>query len=407
MVERLKADVLVVGAGPAGSATARLLAQQGWDVLLADRARFPRPKTCGDGLTPRCVQALERQGLLAQLLEAGYPRVEGTHLVAPAGHHWRAPFAEYAGRLPSYGLVVPRSELDECLRQQAMEAGVRFLEGFHAQAPLRQNGQVTGLQGVLDGETAVIQARITLAATGASIGLPRALGVLERLPPMVHAVRAYYEGVEGLNGDFEFHFRREIPSGYAWIFPSTGGKANVGVGIFPQTLRPKSDKRPKQLLEDFLDQPDMRQRFRNARIVGHMQAYPLRTNYPESPVQGPGFLLVGEAAGLVNPVTGEGIDLALESGEIAAEVAGKALRHDDVSARGLRGYERALKRRFGPWFNGIRVIQPMVMGPRALNILIAKSKRWPALGRTVVGIILGTASPWLAFSPRTWWYVLR
>jgi flavin-dependent dehydrogenase len=137
-----------------------------------------------------------------------------------------------------------------------------------------------------------------------------------------------------------------------------------------------------------------------------MKAYPLRTNYPESPVHGPGFLLVGEAAGLVNPVTGEGIDLALESGEIAADVAGKALRSGDVSARGLRGYERALKQEFGHWFRGIRVIQPMVMGPRALNILISKAKRWPGMAKTVGGIILGTASPWLSFSPRTWWYIL-
>ena len=375
-------------------------------MLLADRARFPRPKTCGDGLTPRCVQALQRQGLLPQLLEAGYPRVEGTHLVAPAGHHWRAPFAEYAGRLPGYGLVVPRSELDEWLRQQAVDAGARFLEGFHAQAPLRRDGQVTGLQGVLDGEIAVIHARITVAATGAGIGLPRALGVMERLPPMVHAVRAYFEGVEGLDGAFELHFRREIAPGYAWIFPSTEGRANVGVAIFPLPRRGRSDQSPKQLLGAFLDQPDMRQRFRNAHMVGPMEAYPLRTNYPDSPVHGPGFLLVGEAAGLVNPVTGEGIDLALESGEIAAVTAGRALRRGDVSARGLRRYERALKRRFGPWFGGIRRIQPKVMRPRALNILIAKSKRRPGLGRTVIGIILGTESPWLAISPLTWWYIL-
>jgi len=120
----------------------------------------------------------------------------------------------------------------------------------------------------------------------------------------------------------------------------------------------------------------------------------------------PCFLLVGEAAGLVNPVTGEGIDLALESGEIAATVTGEALRRGDVSARGLQGYERALKRRFGLWFGGIRRIHSKVMAPGALNILIAKSKRWPGLGRTVMGIILGTASPWLAFSPLTWWYIL-
>ena len=145
----------------------------------------------------------------------------------------------------------------------------------------------------------------------------------------------------------------------------------------------------------------MRQRFRNARLVGQVQAYPLRTGYPDSPVCGPGFLLAGEAAGLVNPITGEGIDLALESGEIAAAAAGDALPQGDVSARALRRYERALHRQFARWFVGMRRMAPWVMRPQALNILVTKAARWPELGRTIVGIILGTTSPWLAFSPRT------
>ena len=406
MTERLDADVVVAGAGPAGSTTARLLAQQGWDVLLVDRARFPRLKTCGDGLTPRCVSALQRLDLLPQLLEAGYPQVEGARMVAPNGHEWHACFAEYAPHLPGYGLVVPRSELDELLRQRAVGAGVRFLENFHAQAALRSNGQVTGLQGLRDGSVQTIHARLTVAATGASIGLPRALGVLSRVPPMVRAARAYYEGVEGLGCEFEFHFRPEVAPGYAWVFPSPGGKANVGVGLFPQSAGYAHDSNPKQVLQRFLERRDIRRRFRDARLLGRLEAYPLRTDYPNSPVCGPGFLLVGEAAGLVNPVTGEGIDFALESGEIAARAAGEALRRGDVSLRGLRAYERALRRSFRPWFAAIRRVQPRVMQQRRLSALIAKSRRQPRLGRTVVSIIMGTASPWLAFSPLTWWYIL-
>jgi geranylgeranyl reductase family protein len=406
MSERLDADVAVVGAGPAGSTTARLLAQQGWDVLLVDRERFPRSKTCGDGLTPRCVADLQRLDLLPQLLEAGYPRVKGARMVAPNGHDWRPRFAEYVPRLPAYGLVVPRSELDERLRQRAVDAGVRFLDGYHAREVLRADGRVTGLQGVLDGNIRTIHARLTVAATGASVGLLRVLGALHKLPTMVRAARAYFDGVEGLDGDFEFHFRREITAGYAWIFPSPGGRANVGVGLFPRLGGGTGGRSPKQTLHAFLDRPDVRRRFRHARMVSPLEAFPLRTDFPCSPVCGSGFLFVGEAAGLVSPVTGEGISFALESGEIAAAAASKALRRDDLSLRGLRAYERALWRRFGPWFAAIRRIQPRVMQARPLNVLIHKARHRARLGRTVVGIIMGTTSPWLAFSPLTWWQIL-
>ena len=310
--------------------------------------------------------------------------------------------------------MVPRLELDEWLRQQAVDSGVRFLSGFHSQAALMKNGRVTGLQGLLNGDVQTIHARVTIAATGAAVGMPRALGIIERLPPMVLAVRAYFEGVEGLEAEFEFHFRREIAPGYAWIFPAPNGKANVGVGLFPYDDRPKGKRSPsrgprraaKQALYEFLGQPDMQRRFRNARMVGRLEAYPLRTDYPDSPVSGAGFLVTGEAAGLVSPVTGEGIDLAMESGEMAAAVVGDALRRGDVSARGLQPYDRRMRKRFGRWFRGTRLIQPVVMKPRALNTLIAKSRRWPGLGKTVVGILLGTVSPWLAFSPLTWGYLL-
>ncbi|MGC8780039.1 MAG: hypothetical protein ACP5UQ_04150, partial [Anaerolineae bacterium] len=125
-------------------------------------------------------------------------------------------------------------------------------------------------------------------------------------------------------------------------------------------------------------------------------------DFPRCRTVGDGFLVIGEAAGLVNPVTGEGIDLAMESAELAAEAISTALAAGDVTAVGLRCYERDLRAHYGAFFRGVRVLLRLATGPRALNILIRKAPRRPALARAIAGINLGVASPWLAFSPQTW-----
>jgi len=400
-----RAEVLVVGAGPAGSTAAYLLARQGRDVLLVDRARFPRPKTCGDGLTPRAVATLERLGLLETVLEAAPARIEGARLVAPGGHEWQARFSDYALRLPSYGLTLPRAELDNRLLQRAIEAGARFTGGFRAQAPLKDNGQPSGVRGNVDGTELELHAPLTIVATGASITLPRAFGVVQQMPAVVQTIRAYYDGVTGLNGQFEFHFRPELSPGYAWIFPGPEGRANVGLWLLPTGEQRGNLKR---MLQEFVELPEMAPRFAGATAVGPARGFPLRTDYLKGRVAGPGFLLVGEAAGLGNPITGEGIEMALESAEIAAQaIVGTQLSAAQTGKAIPKRYERAVKRKYGSWFYGIQRIHGIVTKPSALDTLIAKGDRWRPLGKMIFRVILGTGSPMLALSPLTWWYLLR
>ncbi len=398
------ADVVVVGAGPAGSTVAGLLARRGWHVVLADRAAFPREKTCGDGLTPRAVSALQRLGVLPELEKAGFLKVSGARLVSPTGETWRLRFAEYDFGFPPYGLIVPRYRLDAQLLAWAVAGGAQFLPETEVTGPFREAAvrPVAGVVGDRDGQRVVIRARATVLAVGARIGLLRAFGLLAQMPPGINAIRGYFEGVADLSTEFEFYFERDLLPGYAWVFPLADGRANVGLGVFGRDgTRNQSNLR--RLLAGFMQRWP---RLREARPVAPLRGFPLRIDYPSSPVGGEGFLLAGEALGLVNPVTGEGIDLALESGELAAQAIDVTLRLGRGAHDIVRLYRRMLDRRYKGFFLGTRLLLRLAMRPRSLDVLIRKGREKPRLGRLIAGINMGVASPWLAFAPRTWWEIL-
>ena len=382
------------------------LARLGWDVLLLDRADFPREKVCGDGLTPRAVHTLRALDLEPPIAERAYP-IDAARLYASPRADFTLPFRPYVAPLPPRGYVLPRLTLDDVLREHALSAGAQFLPGMRVTAFLRRDGRVVGVRGQhAAGQSFEREARLVILATGASIALLKALGLVRRPPHEVRAVRGYWRGVRHLQPRFEFFFVPDVAPGYAWMFPISADTANIGVGLFaPPGSTPRN---ARHVLEHFLRQHDeMRRRLGTAEQVGEIKGYPIRTDFPSHPVHGPGYLIVGEAAGLVNPVTGEGIDLAMESGVLAAEAAHAALSRGDVSAAGLRPYERVLKRRFARTFRGLRLLRSRVMRPRALDILIRRAHRHPGMARRIMGITLGTVSPYTAFLPSTWWWILR
>ncbi len=224
------------------------------------------------------------------------------------------------------------------------------------------------------------------------------------MPPVILAARGYYSGVSGLEEALEFYFQREMLPGYAWIFPLGDGRANVGVGIFPKN----QSSTPQRMLADFVRSSPAADRFRNAHLEGKIKGYPLRTDYPLYDAHGDGYILLGESLGLVNPVSGEGIDLALESAEIAAPVVLKALERGRADARALKEYDRRLRRRFEGYFRGMRVLRDRAMVPTALDSLIRRSAQDRDLARTVTGINLGVVSPWVVIKkPGLMWRVLR
>ena len=372
-------DAVVVGAGPGGSATAHLLTRRGLDVLLVDKFAFPRDKTCGDGLTPRALRVLEKLGLLDELRRFGQP-IHGYDVFAPNGQATRAPLSE-----TQTALVVPRRQLDEVIRRRAVDSGARFMSAVDV---TRVEPTADGVRLHTSGEP--IDARLGILAIGASTKVLLRSGILRRPPRAMLAVRAYYAGVRDPGDRFALRFDHVPLPGYGWVFPVAGGLLNVGVGFLPRwwhrlTARAAFDR--------FVASPPMQARLAGAQLAGPVRGYPIRVDFLQARTYGPRTLLVGEAAGLVNPLTGEGIDYALESAEIAAEHAASLLAADDTSLERIRGYDRALRDRFERLFRFCVQVRDWYCLPPLLDLLVASANRRPELRRLLTEVVLGERQP--------------
>jgi geranylgeranyl reductase family protein len=314
------ADVLVAGGGPAGVAAAITAARAGRRVVLADKARFPRDKTCGDGLTAMALRLLETLGVNVPSLP-GYQPVTTTVIVDPSGRHILLPHpgdGHHAG-------VVRRTELDAALLARAREAGVDVREGATVSGAETCRGGMTVRLG-----DATVRAPWVVAADGhwstlrrsASPDRARDLGEW-------HAVRQYFDGVSDRR--LWVIFDRALLPGYAWVFPLPGGAANVGYGVLRSG---RSGAALRELWPRVLALPALRAVLgADARPAGPMRAWPIPTRYaPERLVAGR-TLFAGDAAGVVDPLTGEGIAQALESGRLAARAIVAGGCPADVGAR--------------------------------------------------------------------------
>jgi menaquinone-9 beta-reductase len=384
---RGRCDVAVVGAGPGGSAAAHYLAQGGLAVTLVDRAAFPRDKTCGDGLTPRAVAILHDMGVLPALLSAGQP-ISAVDVFAPGGHATAASISPVAGA-PVPMLVVPRLTLDDLVRRRAMHSGAHF-EGQVWVTGLQQTGGGVTVHGSGPEGHVAIAARAAVIATGAATALPASLGLVPAAPRRMLAGRAYYARTAGPAERIQLRFDDVPLPGYGWLFPTSATSANVGVGYFPSASGAR--RRPqttKAAFDRFVAARGMAPRIGGARRLGPMRGYPLRTDFPDVRTFGDRVLLVGEAAGLVNPLTGEGIDYALESGQLAADVLTGAFRGAGLTQAALAGYDRGLRARFERLFTLCRRVREVSMHPVLLNRLVRLAARRDDLQRMLVDVVLG------------------
>ncbi|MCW2542795.1 MAG: geranylgeranyl reductase [Frankiales bacterium] len=393
------ADVIVVGAGPGGSAAAHALAQAGLDVLLLEKTAFPREKVCGDGLTPRAVKTLVDMGIDTSPAN-GFIHNFGLRIIG-GGVKLELPWPELAS-YPSYGLVRPRLDFDDLLALHAQKAGARLQTLTNVSGPVVENGRVVGVTAKVgpDKVPATYRAPITVACDGVSARLAIARGINKRDDrPMGVAVRRYYESPRHDDDMLESWLELRTPSGdllpgYGWVFGVGDGTSNVGLGIL-NTTKAWQETNYKDLMARWTSSMPPEWQYDEEHAVGPIRGAALPMGFNRQPHYANGMLLVGDAAGAVNPFNGEGIAYALESGRLAAEVAVQALSRPEGTQReqALQAYPQAMKARYGGYFTLGRVFVSLIGNPQVMKVATRYGLPRPLLMKFTLKLLANLTDP--------------
>lgn len=397
------ADVIVVGAGPAGSATAYYLARTGLDVLLLEKSTFPRDKVCGDGLTPRAVAELIRMGVPTPESE-GWIRNWGLRTYG-GGHRIEIPWPELS-EMPSYGLAKARTGFDETLARHAVAGGARLVEGAAVTGPVRheRSGRIQGVttrtvdaKGRRTGEECTYRARIVVDAGGVSARLATTMGIEKNHNrPMGVAIRTYFKTPRHDDPMMESHLelwdgepgKSNLQPGYGWIFALGDGTANVGLGSLSSTAKPtKLDY--KGLFAQWMRNAPPEWEFTPENQVGELRSAALPMAFNRKPHYSQGLLLVGDSGGMVSPFNGEGIAYALQSGRVAADVVSQALARPTPYAmeKALVTYPKILDEELGGYFTLGQGFARLIERPEIMRACVKYGLPRPVLMQFVMKLL--------------------
>jgi menaquinone-9 beta-reductase len=403
------ADVIVVGAGPAGSTAAHYLARNGLDVLLLEKTAFPREKVCGDGLTPRAVKELIAMGV-ATREEDGWIKNHGLRIIG-GGMRLELPWPDLA-TFPDYGLVRPRLDFDDTLARHAVASGAKLLERTNVTGAVRdeRTGRVVGVtarpvddKGRRIGDEVTFRAPVVLAADGNSARLALTLGLAKRDDrPMGVAVRTYFTSprhdddwleswLELWDGEPQ---RSHLLPGYGWVFGVGDGTSNVGLGILNSSSAfGKVDY--KDLLRRWVATMPPEWGYTEENQVGEIRGAALPMGFNRTPHYTDGVLLLGDAGGMVNPFNGEGIAYAMESARLAAEVVTQALARPDDAARerALQAYPQVMKDALGGYYTLGRVFVHLIGNPQVMKLATRYGLPRPLLMKFTLKLLANLTDP--------------
>lgn len=380
----------MIGAGPAGSATALFLARAGFSVTLLDRAVFPRPKPCGEYLTPGAVRLLRDElGVLPALLSAG---------ALPLTHETVVPH-----RVASFGgttsaLACPRTVTDSVLRNAAQAAGVRVVEGFQVRRILRGDAGVVGVSGTdADGQVQTLMARVTVGADGTKSLIAREMGVVRPLPRLqkLALVTHFRTRESGTEPTVTMHLPRDGADACCGVGAACGpeGTRNVNI-VVPLSEGPLMAGRRDAYFQDYLRRsfPAVAEMLNGAVQVGPLHSVGCFGHHTTR-ATADGAVLVGDAATFIHPFTGEGVFFALRGGQLAAESIAAGLANGSTSARALSSYDAARRRELLPRYHLCDLVQRVVHSPPALAWASGRLRRSAPLTELLLRTIGDLARP--------------
>lgn len=370
-------DILITGAGPGGMACALSLAKEGISSIVLDKSDFPRDKICGDACSGKVVEVLRKidpsmvEDVFKQSFQAGS---HGVCFIAPNDKMLRVPFATKHKRNHAPGFIAPRVDFDHYLVKKAREqALIRVITPTEVLSHKRTE---KGWEILTDKDT--YQTRLLIDASGAHSSFARHhAGIRQEQEHYCAGLRAYYHNVAGLDHEnyIELHFIKTFLPGYFWIFPLPNGMANVGVGLRSDVVSKKRINLKKEMMLIIKEHPVISKRFEHAEPVGSIKGWGLPLGSVKRAISGDHYILIGDAASLIDPFTGEGIGNAMLSGWVATQVAVPLLKSNQLNANALSAYDREIYRRLWQELSLSRKLQQLAVYPSLFNWVVNKANK--------------------------------
>ena len=381
-------DVIIVGAGPAG-ATAALYAQKlNLNCILLDKAVFPRDKICGDALSGKSVRIMRELGLLDDVEKLEGSEINRITFGSPNNKQFDIHLKGTKNKNHiTKGFVIPRKIFDNYMFDKAASV-TETRQGFTVQDLILENDHVVGIVGKnKNGNVEEFRAPIVMGCDGSNSIIARKLGLYEMdMENTSVAVRCYYEGVKDLTDQIEIHYVKEVNPGYFWLFPAGEGRANIGIGLSKSDM--KKEKRTLRQIMDEVTQSDyFKERFADAKQLERPVGWNLPLGSSHRKNYGNGFMLLGDAAGLVDPFTGEGIGNAMVSGQYAMEVAAKSKLSGDYSKHAFAEYDELLWGEIGKELRTSTKLQSLARSKFLLNFVINRAARNEEVQNIISGML--------------------